>query len=306
MALQPDGKVLLGGSAYNGTDYDFAIARYQGSPIDVPDTTPPAFSSPVTGVDGSNHKTISLNVQDIGSGLAAVKAVKATNCTLAVAGNTVGVGGTYAFTSHPTAPQAVVATKINQRLAASFTLQATDAAGNSATLDPVVVTLRIPNGETTVSRAMHVSAGEHFLSATNGSPGVRGLSALVNGRAERTRLSSGQQVYVDLGRFFHHGRNTVTLVANGSPGSTVQVMLGTAQPLERCQPLPGRPSAEMATGASRPLLPRGPAERSRRVPENREVIRRTHPADHLDLLDYALRVRAASPGSAKCWRRSDA
>ena len=33
MTLQPDGKVLLAGSCYNGTNYDFCVARYDGGPF---------------------------------------------------------------------------------------------------------------------------------------------------------------------------------------------------------------------------------------------------------------------------------
>jgi hypothetical protein len=29
LALQPDGKILLGGYAWNGANYDFALARYR-------------------------------------------------------------------------------------------------------------------------------------------------------------------------------------------------------------------------------------------------------------------------------------
>lgn len=219
---------------------DFITIKYSW------DAVPPTFSSPSAGMDGAAHKTIGLNAQDAQSGLATVTVASASNCTVTVAGHPVGVGGTYAFVTPPRTPQPIIATKINQSQGASITVTATDAVGNVAVLDPEVLTLRIPPGANSVSRVLQVPEGEHYVTMINGDPGVRSITTLVNGRTVQMRISSNQQAATDLGRFYHHGENTVALIAHGKPGDTAVVLLADA-PGKAASALPPSGSTVLTT-----------------------------------------------------------
>lgn len=94
-----------------------------------PDITPPSCTiSPI--IPGPPIQ-IQITLRDQQSGLASIVPVTLVNATLNIPSFTVGT----------TSPVVVTATKVNQTLASTVLIRATDVAGNSITCDPVYTTI---------------------------------------------------------------------------------------------------------------------------------------------------------------------
>jgi hypothetical protein len=93
------------------------------------DLTPPSCA--ITGIIPGPPKQILVTIQDTESGLASIVPVTLVNATLSIPAFTVGT----------TSPVVVTATKINQSIASTVVLRATDVAQNSTVCDPVYTTL---------------------------------------------------------------------------------------------------------------------------------------------------------------------
>ena len=182
-----------------------------------PDSTPPLWGVPTPGTNSSGQAIATVTVRDTGSGLASISVISSGNCVLTWP----------SFTPGTTSSVTVTATKINQSLKASFALQAVDVAGNSSALDPVVAQITIPRGEKTVTRTYkNLPAEEHFLSLSNGTPGLTRFSVRVNGGPARVfSLTDGQQLAVDLGAEMQRKNNQVTVTGRGPARGSAALLI---------------------------------------------------------------------------------
>ncbi|NCP85568.1 MAG: T9SS type A sorting domain-containing protein, partial [Bacteroidetes bacterium] len=71
-AIQSDGKILVAGYSYNGTDNDFALVRYNGGSTGISESVNDALFSvepnPTTGmftIELATHKNVPYEVTDI-------------------------------------------------------------------------------------------------------------------------------------------------------------------------------------------------------------------------------------------------
>jgi hypothetical protein len=183
--------------------------------------TPPA-PSPVclltgTGTSSSGQKTIQISTGDSSSGLRSVQVTEASNATVSVP----------TFTPGTQSVVVVTATKVNQSAASSVALRVTNVSGQSIDCDPGVLTVGRGPGADSAQVLHHLAQSESHLILVNGTPGVRRVDVHVNGHTwQLTDLSSGQTVDVDVSSAMREGtRNSVRVVAHGSPASTAMVIV---------------------------------------------------------------------------------
>ena len=107
----------------------------------------------------------------------------------------------------------------------SFTLKATDAAGNARTVDPIVVTLERDGRRPVVERVV-VGATERWVEVRNGAPGLNRVTLVVNGQRFRAADLRDKEVRTSTsGRRCGPASNRVTLRAQGQPGGSATVVL---------------------------------------------------------------------------------
>ncbi len=88
VALQPDGKIVVAGSAFNGTDDDFALARYL--PDGTPDTGFGQDGKVVTAFGGGNNAASAMTIQEDGEIVVAGYASNGTDRDFALVRYTAG------------------------------------------------------------------------------------------------------------------------------------------------------------------------------------------------------------------------
>jgi hypothetical protein len=176
-------------------------------------TTPPTIV--LTGQTVGPPATATVALQDLNTGLL-YTVVASSNCTYSIPLFTIGTNS----------PVSVTFTKVNQSQKATFTIQATDLAGNSTIFDPVIAALETPQGHTSVTRGFTIHEAEHVLTLQNEAPGLKSVTVLVNGsRAGRYNLSGGSAASVELKQWLHSGSNTVTITGDGIDGSAASVVM---------------------------------------------------------------------------------
>jgi uncharacterized repeat protein (TIGR01451 family) len=196
-----------------------------------PDTTPPTATVGVVGTSGS-VVYVPVRLRDAGSGVAQVKLTSvSTNVRLEWDGPSglvsVPIGGT--ITISPAAADTTVrAVKLNSSARAVVELRLTDAAGNSALVDPVVANLELKRGRQITRTFNKVPDFEHYLTLQNGTPGLTSVKIWVNGkRVAANDLTNGQELRLDVKQWMKMGKNnTVRLVANGPQGATAVLLIG--------------------------------------------------------------------------------
>jgi hypothetical protein len=173
------------------------------------DTTPPSCA--LTAVIAGPPKQLQITVQDSDGGLKSIVTTASSNATISIP----------AFTAGTTSPVVVTATKIDQTLGASVTLQATDMAGNVVTCDPEMVTVNGGVGRPVSKVVTGVAQAESTVSIFNNTPGVKQIDVKVNGKLFKvTRLHDGEARTIDIASALKAGtNNTVVLTARGSSGS---------------------------------------------------------------------------------------
>ena len=182
-----------------------------GEPLVSADTTPPSCT--LTAVIAGPPKQVKITVEDAGSGLLEIVVTKNVNATVDVP----------VFTQRTTAPVIVTGTKTDQSKAAQVGLAVVDVAGNQTDCDPDL--LSIKPGD--VQRIRDVPRSEHWLTLSNGSPGLRTLRVTVNRKTfELGHLRSGEVRVLDISSAMVAGsHNTVTIRGYGRRGSSADVVL---------------------------------------------------------------------------------
>jgi hypothetical protein len=106
-------------------------------------------------------------------------------------------------------------------------LEVVDVEGNVTRCDPVIATLRIPDGAASVRAPFRdIPAAERFLTVQNGEPGLTRLRVRVNGAAFAVvELGPGEVLTMDLGPALQAGKNRVVFKAWGEPGATALIVL---------------------------------------------------------------------------------
>jgi hypothetical protein len=213
------------------------------------DTTAPSMSATDRfGPDGAYIGT-DVTVRDALSGLARVEALTLANARPAAPFTlprtfSPPTTGTVAFRMVPVDPAQPV----------GFTLRATDAAGNTRTVDPVVVQLERARGKP-VATTVELAPGERWVDVQNDDPGLTHLRLTVNGQHfQVSGLKDGETRTLDIGAALRPSGNTATLEARGKPGGRASVVL------HDCAGAP-RPASRGRAARARPA--RGPVRRYR-------------------------------------------
>lgn len=155
---------------------------------------------------------ITVEVEDNGSGLKSITVTLANNAIVNVP----------SFTEGTNNPVIVTATKVNPAQASQVQLRVEDMAGNVKFCDPVLATAL-------ASRRMtfrKLPRAERYVTIENGSPGLRSLRLVVNGRRFVIRLSPGVRRTVDVGSALRRGsRNTISVRGTGSRGASAEILI---------------------------------------------------------------------------------
>lgn len=100
VAVQADGRIVLAGSANNGSDNDFAFVRYEGGPFDTA-TEAPTLAAPVSGAAISGPVAVSFTLPEAALTGSVKLSFGATVLTLAASQESAGA---HSFTFNPAAP----------------------------------------------------------------------------------------------------------------------------------------------------------------------------------------------------------
>ena len=231
LALQPDGKAVLGGYTNNGSGRDFALVRFEG----FPDSQAPTcqIGGVVSGTeDGVPVVYVPITVADSGTGVASVQlTARSSNCRLVsvTTKTSVPVGQTLRFS--PSISTTVVrAYKLNLSQSARVELLASDGAGNAMTCDPVIANLNVSKSRRLNRTFKQIPQQEHWLSLQNGSPGLGEVRIWVNGYiVRRDSLVGGQLISINISPWTRPGaKNTVRIAATGTRDASAVLMIGDA------------------------------------------------------------------------------
>jgi hypothetical protein len=158
---------------------------------------------------------IEIAVTDLsGRGLSSISVVLAVNAAVDIP--VLAPGTTFAT---------VTATRIDPNAPGRVVLQA--CAFGCIVADPVLTELQVSkSGNRAEDSFSEIPAGEHFITLQNGTPGLRKVQVLVNDKPAATRWLRDKNVRtIDVGSSMKPGPNTITLVANGRPGSSALVLI---------------------------------------------------------------------------------
>jgi hypothetical protein len=179
------------------------------------DSTAPTCTGTVSG------DTLTVTVQDAGSGLRTVEVTAATN-TSRTKGDLVR-----GFVNGTVQPFSFTVDKTNPELPSSISFKINDVCGNTATCDPVVALVARDPGKPVTQTLGDVADTEGFLLVVNQTPGLQDLSVGVNGVPfPLRRLKDGEQLTLDIFSALQPGsHNVVSLTAHGKPGGSATVMI---------------------------------------------------------------------------------
>lgn len=180
------------------------------SPLDI---TPPTCVVPFP----PTALAMTVNVQDIGSGLQTLLVAEAVNANVVLSG----------FTAGTQSPVSVTANKIDSSTGARFQLAAIDVCGNVAQCDPVMTGVLRSAGKPVAESYPGLPREEGVVTIFNGSPGFSNLDIIVNGlRFKLTGLEDGAERSLDISSAMLPGSfNVVTLKGLGKPGSSAGVLI---------------------------------------------------------------------------------
>ncbi len=159
---------------------------------------------------------IDVTLQDTGSGLGFIIPTQQQNIVLTSPVLNYGT----------TSPLVVTGTKTDQSQKASVQLTVVDACGNKIICDPVLTDLK-GTGKPVVQTFSDLPAAEHFVAILNGTPGLRRLKIIVNGRIyELKGLRDGEQKLLNVRFAMLPGdANQITLRGLGPAGSGATVVI---------------------------------------------------------------------------------
>jgi len=184
------------------------------SPV-TPDSIAPSCA--LTSYQGGPPTQIGITAQDSESGLDEITVMEADNASVTVPG----------FSSGTTQPVMVTATKIDQSLPARVNLAVGDVEGNCTSCDPILTHILTGKGHGREQSFTNMDALERVVTLCNGSPGLRNVEVLVNGRRFRLfKLKDGERRTLDISRAMLPGdHNVLVLRGNGNAGSRADIII---------------------------------------------------------------------------------
>jgi hypothetical protein len=165
-----------------------------------------------------------VTVSDVDTGLQSIVVTQSDNADTPVPPFTVGT----------TDPVTVTATKIDQSRGAHVTIQVTDLAGNTVTCDPFIELVQRSTKADPQKTRLRVSQEENKIQIINGTPGLRTVTALVNGVTFKTSgLRNGEVRTIDVSSAMRAGNKNIIYIKGHGPlggSATAVVSDGSVQP----------------------------------------------------------------------------
>ena len=183
----------------------------------VPETSKPSCSNPVLGTNSSGKRTVSVTFQDTASGLVQINVLKSQNLHVSVP----------KFLEGTRDPITVTWTKIVNGVNAIAEAEPFDGGGNFASCDPVLVEIERTTGKPSAVTLTGIPQAEHWLTVSNGDPGITNLTVLVNGKHFQVAgLAPGEVREIDFASAMLPGNeNTIELTALGRPGGEAALLV---------------------------------------------------------------------------------
>ncbi len=163
-------------------------------------------------------------IQNEVEGIDTITVAKAVNCT--VANMPMNAGGTKS-------PVVCTATKIDQTKPAQFVFVVCTPGPNvcCCPVDPIFTVLKLSTGRWVRQTFADVPRAEHFVTVTNGMPGLNRLHIWVNGQHAATlRLRDNETQNVDLAAVMTRQNNTISLVGTGEVPASAAVNIVDTPP----------------------------------------------------------------------------
>ena len=178
------------------------------------DTTPPRCEVIGVNIDhAAPPENLLVQVEDTGSGVAAINVLIDDNATVNIP----------AFTPGTNAVIDVVADKNNQGQRARVEIEAIDVDGNKSTCDPFMVDLASESGQRTRETITGVPAVERFVTLYSSDPGFSFALVNVNGTWFTLLGDAGTGKMIDVGAAMvgRGDNNTITLSLWGAAGTVL-------------------------------------------------------------------------------------
>jgi hypothetical protein len=138
------------------------------------------------------------------------------------------------FTVGTTDPVTITATKIDQSQGAHVTIVVTDLAGNTVTCDPIISLVQRSTKTDPQANRVRVSQEENKIQIMNGAPGLRTVTALVNGTTFKvTGLRNDEVRTIDISSAMRPGNKNVIFIKGHGPqnaSATAVISDGSVQP----------------------------------------------------------------------------
>ncbi len=195
-----------------------AVVSITVTPVNPPsDTTPPSCEIVEQGKTAAGNPFIRFRVTEVGLGLARHELGYLLNTSVLVEPYAVGSLG----------PVTVTATAINKRKSMAVEVFFYDLAGNRALCDPIVMSIQRLVSKPQDEVLRNVPDTDHRVTVTNGSPGMRKVVLLVNGRYfGQHRLKPGEVRKFTIGTAMKPGYvNTIRVRANGPKGAKATIVI---------------------------------------------------------------------------------
>jgi hypothetical protein len=205
-------------SAPNGQNPDsllWEVAALRVQQLDAEEPTCPArvVAGPPT--------QLVVTIQDADTGLSNIVVTQSDNADTPVP----------PFATGTTDPVTVTATKIDPSRSAHVTIEATDLAGNTVTCDPVLTLVQRSTKEDPQQNRIRVPQAEGKIQIINSAPGLRTVTALVNGVTFKTTgLRNGEVRTLDVSSAMRPGNKNVLYFKGHGPrngSATLVVSDGT-------------------------------------------------------------------------------
>jgi hypothetical protein len=162
-------------------------------------------------------------IQNAVDGISSISLAKAVNSTVA---------GLPKFFSPPNkSPILLTATKIDQTKPAQFAFSVCTPDECCCELDPIFTVLKLSTGRWVRQTFADVPKAEHFLTVTDGNPGLARLHIWVNSKHAATlRLKDNETQNIDLAAVMTEQKNTISLVGMGELGASAAVNIVDSPP----------------------------------------------------------------------------
>ena len=172
------------------------------------------------------------------NGLGSIEAIVLSNCTLVGTAYGVGFEGGVSLGDVPLSPRIdlpdgttnvlLIATKIDGGLSATVNALSKDLCGNAKSFDPVLLTLTVPDGQTSAMQDLgNLTAAERYVFIRNNDgAGLRGISLIVNGqRFDFDNVAPGEIIRLDIGEALYGDNNTAVLAGSGEAGAGAELII---------------------------------------------------------------------------------